>query len=113
MCMFLPFKKARGRGGGGNARRKICIFVYIQQTALTRTTLASMATRSAKRKEEAERTFRDARERARRADAAFNGNPLRGRLPEGWEFDDGKEAAFVDRQLNSRVILPKSKVVCW
>lgn len=33
-----------------------------------------------------------------------DGNPLRGRIPKGWEFDDSKEAAFKEQRLNSQVL---------
>ncbi|CAM9180949.1 unnamed protein product [Pylaiella littoralis] len=33
-----------------------------------------------------------------------DGNPLRGRIPKGWEFDDSKEAAFKEQRLNSQVV---------
>ena len=63
--------------------------------------MAGMGARNAQRKE-AERAFRETQEWMIR-NASFSGNPLRGRVPEGWEFNDGREAAFGEQRLNSQV----------
>ncbi|CAM9978301.1 unnamed protein product [Ascophyllum nodosum] len=67
-----------------------------------RTTMAGMGARNAQRKE-AERAFRETQEWMIR-NASFSGNPLRGRVPEGWEFNDCREAAFGEQRLNSQVL---------
>lgn len=74
--------------------------------------MADTVSRNAqRRKAEADRAARAARERGPAAAAAgrgrgegpLDGHPLRGRLPKGWSFDDAAEAAFTERRLNSQV----------
>lgn len=74
-------------------------------------TMADTVSRNAqRRKAEADRAARAARDRGaaggRReggGEGPSDGHPLRGRLPKGWNFDDAREAAFTEKRLNSQV----------
>lgn len=71
-------------------------------------TVSRNAQRRKAEAEAAERAARAARDRGggrggSAGDGPLDGHPLRGRLPKGWAFDDGREAAFTERRLNSQV----------
>ncbi|CAN0351802.1 unnamed protein product, partial [Scytosiphon promiscuus] len=66
----------------------------------------SVLSRNAQRRKAEESAAKAARDRASARGGArpSDGNPLRGRIPKGWEFDDSREAAFTEQRLNSQVV---------
>ncbi|CAM9798348.1 unnamed protein product [Scytosiphon promiscuus] len=68
--------------------------------------MTDTVSRNAQRRKAEESAAKAARDRAsaRGGPRPSDGNPLRGRIPKGWEFDDSREAAFTEQRLNSQVV---------